>query len=183
MSPSPLPNTLTHIPAPFMPARQLLRTHPPNKFPHPPSPPPSATSAPSAAEWIETNLPTFGKVTGESFQGGSNWSSAYIYSTDSGKKLFVKTALGAKDDAMFRGEALGLQAMRGEALLVKREVWVGQERAGRGSDALGLQSTRGEAPLFMREVRVRQEWAGTGARGHGARGPGGEALGQPTRAR
>jgi len=72
----------------------------------------SATSAPSAAEWIETNLPTFGKVTGESFQGGSNWSSAYIYSTDSGKKLFVKTALGAKDDAMFRGEALGLQAMR-----------------------------------------------------------------------
>ncbi|KAG1675279.1 hypothetical protein FOA52_016311 [Chlamydomonas sp. UWO 241] len=65
---------------------------------------------PSAAYWIEKNLPEFGKVTGERLWGGSDWSSAYIYETVSGKHLFVKTALG-RDESMFKGEALGLQAM------------------------------------------------------------------------
>jgi hypothetical protein len=65
-----------------------------------------------AAAWIEQNMPEFGTVTQESFQGGSNWSSAYAVTTSSGKKLFVKTSLG-RDEAMFRGEALGLRAMAG----------------------------------------------------------------------
>jgi len=42
--------------------------------------------------------------------GGSSWSSAYIYQTSSGTSLFVKISRG-RDQAMFKGEALGLQAM------------------------------------------------------------------------
>jgi len=70
----------------------------------------ASAPAAGAVSWIESNLAHLGKVTGEQFQGGSSWSSAYIYTTSSGTKLFVKTALG-RDEAMFRGEALGLQAM------------------------------------------------------------------------
>lgn len=53
-------------------------------------------------------------MTGTKFAGGSSWSSAYIYSTDSGRQLFVKTALGRDSQAMFKGEAQGLRAMHGE---------------------------------------------------------------------
>jgi hypothetical protein len=62
-------------------------------------------------DWIEQNLEG-GKVTHVGFIGSSSWSSAYTYDTDSGAKYFVKTALG-KDEGMFKGEALGLQAMYG----------------------------------------------------------------------
>ena len=54
-----------------------------------------------------------GRVTGSKFAGGSSWSSAYIYTTASGRRLFVKTALGRDPEAMFRGEAEGLKAMHG----------------------------------------------------------------------
>lgn len=42
--------------------------------------------------------------------GGSNWSSARVYATTSGQKFFVKSSR-ARDEGMFKGEALGLQAM------------------------------------------------------------------------
>ena len=60
-------------------------------------------------------MPEVGRVTGTRFAGGSSWSSAYIYTTASGRQLFVKTALGRDPEAMFRGEAEGLRAMHGEA--------------------------------------------------------------------
>lgn len=52
-------------------------------------------------------------MTGTKFMGGSGWSSAYVYTTAGGQRYFVKTARG-RDEGMFRGEALGLQAMYGE---------------------------------------------------------------------
>ncbi|KXZ53452.1 hypothetical protein GPECTOR_7g1351 [Gonium pectorale] len=64
---------------------------------------------PGANAWIEENLGS-GPVVKESFVGGSGWSSAYTVETRDGLKLFVKTALG-RDEGMFKGEALGLQAM------------------------------------------------------------------------
>ncbi len=67
----------------------------------------------SPAQWIEDNLQT-GPITDESFQGGSQWSSAYVLKSKGGQAFFVKTARG-RDESMFRGEALGLQAMRGKA--------------------------------------------------------------------
>lgn len=60
-----------------------------------------------------------GPVVKETFRGGSSWSSAYVFETRGGRRVFVKTALG-RDDAMFRGEALGLNAMRGEAPAIGR---------------------------------------------------------------
>lgn len=54
-----------------------------------------------------------GKVISRSMVSSSSWSSAYVYTTEEGKKLFVKQSSGG-DDGMFRGEALGLQAMYGE---------------------------------------------------------------------
>jgi fructosamine-3-kinase len=50
----------------------------------------------------------------EKFVGGSNWSSAYVYTTQQGKEYFVKLAMGGRDDSMFQGEAQGLQAMYGK---------------------------------------------------------------------
>lgn len=69
----------------------------------------------TAADWIEANLPG-GAVVKEKFVGGSNWSSAYVYSTQQGQEYFVKLAMGGRDDSMFQGEAQGLQAMYGEAV-------------------------------------------------------------------
>jgi hypothetical protein len=69
----------------------------------------------TAADWIEANLPG-GLVVKEKFVGGSNWSSAYVYSTTQGNEYFVKLAMGGRDDSMFQGEAQGLQAMYGEEL-------------------------------------------------------------------
>ncbi|KAL4458241.1 hypothetical protein ABPG75_013106 [Micractinium tetrahymenae] len=69
-----------------------------------------ASQGDGAAAWIEQNMDV-GKVTGTKFAGGSSWSSAYIYSTSSGRQLFVKTAMGRDPEAMFRGEAEGLKAM------------------------------------------------------------------------
>ena len=45
--------------------------------------------------------------------GQSSWATSHRYETDSGKKFFVKMARG-QDGSMFKGEALGLQAMYGE---------------------------------------------------------------------
>lgn len=67
----------------------------------------------TAADWIEANLEG-GPVVSEKFVGGSNWSSAYVYTTQQGKEYFVKLAMGGRDDSMFQGEAQGLQAMCGE---------------------------------------------------------------------
>lgn len=63
-------------------------------------------------DWIADNLDS-GKVTKEQLEGSSQWSSAYVYDTESGKKYFVKLSHG-RDSAMFKGEALGLQALYGE---------------------------------------------------------------------
>lgn len=64
-------------------------------------------------DWIADNLDS-GKVTKEQLAGSSQWSSAYVYDTESGKKFFVKLSLG-RDSSMFKGEALGLQALYGTA--------------------------------------------------------------------
>eukprot|EP00878_Enallax_costatus_P003152 GHUV01003352.1.p1 GENE.GHUV01003352.1~~GHUV01003352.1.p1 ORF type:complete len:334 (+),score=67.88 GHUV01003352.1:159-1160(+) len=64
----------------------------------------------TAADWIEANLDG-GAVVKEKFMGSSNWSSAYIYTTQGGQAYFVKLAMGGRDDSMFQGEAQGLQAM------------------------------------------------------------------------
>lgn len=63
------------------------------------------------ATWIEQNLDS-GKVTGQGFMGSSSWSNAYRYDTESGQRYFVKEAKG-QDGTMFKGEALGLQALYG----------------------------------------------------------------------
>lgn len=63
----------------------------------------------AAVAYIESNLDS-GQVVKETFNGSSSWSSAYTYETSSGKKYFVKMALG-RGESMFRGEAQGLQAM------------------------------------------------------------------------
>ncbi|PNW76317.1 hypothetical protein CHLRE_12g542202v5 [Chlamydomonas reinhardtii] len=63
---------------------------------------------PAAYAWIEEHLGS--KVVKESLVSSSGWSSAYVVDTQDGKRYFVKTALG-RDEAMFKGEALGLQAM------------------------------------------------------------------------
>jgi fructosamine-3-kinase len=44
--------------------------------------------------------------------GSSGWSSQMIYKTKEGTSFFVKTSRKTADD-MFRGEALGLQAIHG----------------------------------------------------------------------
>ena len=55
-------------------------------------------------------------VRATSFLGGSSWSSAYRLTasdpSDTTLDLFVKTARGRNSDSMFKGEALGLTAMR-----------------------------------------------------------------------
>ncbi|EFN52115.1 expressed protein [Chlorella variabilis] len=50
-------------------------------------------------------MPDLGKITGAKFAGGPSRSSAYVYTTESGRQLFVKTALGYCLAAMFQGEA------------------------------------------------------------------------------
>lgn len=69
----------------------------------------------TAADWIEANLEG-GAVVKEKFVGGSDWSSAYVYTTQQGKEYFVKLAMGGRDDSMFQGEAQGLNAMYGECV-------------------------------------------------------------------
>jgi hypothetical protein len=71
------------------------------------------TTRSTAADWIGANLEG-GPVVKEKFVGGSNWSSAYVYTTQQGQEYFVKLAMGGRDDSMFQGEAQGLQAMYGE---------------------------------------------------------------------
>ena len=55
-------------------------------------------------------------VRATSFLGGSSWSSAYRLTasdpSDTTLDLFVKTARGRNSDSIFKGEALGLTAMR-----------------------------------------------------------------------
>lgn len=65
------------------------------------------------AEWIETNVPDAGAVTGTSSLGSSGWSSFQKVQTASGQSFFVKQARGRGAEAMFKGEALGLRAMYG----------------------------------------------------------------------
>lgn len=55
----------------------------------------------------------FGDITSTSFLGGSSWSSCHRLETTDGHIVFAKTALGRSSESMFRGEALGLQAMYG----------------------------------------------------------------------
>jgi hypothetical protein len=88
----------------------------------------------TAADWIEANLEG-GQVVTEKFVGGSNWSSAYVYTTAQGKEYFVKLAMGGRDDSMFQGEAQGLQAMYGEWQCTKKQ-W-GFEM-GRGVHAMNV---------------------------------------------
>ena len=61
--------------------------------------------------WIADHLEN-GRVVKESFASSSDWSTAYIYHTESGKKFFAKISQG-RDTSMFQGEALGLQALYG----------------------------------------------------------------------
>lgn len=67
----------------------------------------------SIDDWIEQNLDS-GKVVSRSQVSSSGWSSAYVYQTDNGTKYFVKQSGSGADKGMFKGEALGLQAMYGE---------------------------------------------------------------------
>ncbi|KAL4854893.1 Protein-ribulosamine 3-kinase [Chlorella vulgaris] len=75
-----------------------------------------------ATEWIESNL-QLGAVTNIKSAGGSSWSSTYIYTTESGPKLFVKTAMGRNPAGMFQGEALGLRAMQATGAIHVPEVF------------------------------------------------------------
>lgn len=63
-------------------------------------------------KWMEENLDV-GKIVGTSQRGSSGWSSQYEMETESGEKYFVKTGRGSSEE-MFKGEALGLQAMYGQ---------------------------------------------------------------------
>lgn len=101
-----------------------------------------------AAAWIEEHLGL--RVTGTKFQGGSSWSSAYVYDTEGGRRLFVKTALGRDPEAMFRGEAEGLRAMHGGR--------AGQARSSRGRK-LGARVCTAECMLCRRQP-LRQGAAG-----------------------
>lgn len=67
----------------------------------------------SIDDWIEQNLGT-GKVLSRNQVSSSSWSSAYVYETESGTKYFVKQSGRGADEGMFKGEALGLQAMYGK---------------------------------------------------------------------
>ena len=67
----------------------------------------------SIDDWIEQNLDT-GKVLSRNQVSSSSWSSAYVYETESGTKYFVKQSGRGADEGMFKGEALGLQAMYGK---------------------------------------------------------------------
>ncbi|CAL8462613.1 g2146 [Coccomyxa elongata] len=69
----------------------------------------SAPAQCSIEEWIEENVGK-GKVVSRNMVSSSSWSSAYVYTTESGQKLFVKQSSNG-DEGMFKGEALGLQAM------------------------------------------------------------------------
>ncbi|KAK9832886.1 hypothetical protein WJX74_000787 [Apatococcus lobatus] len=60
-------------------------------------------------DWIGSSL-EYGSVKKSSSLGSSGWSSQYTYETESGKKVFAKIAFG-EDVVMFKGEALGLNAM------------------------------------------------------------------------
>lgn len=82
-----------------------------------------ASKPDGAAAWIEENMPDLGKITGTKFAGGSSWSSAYVYTTESGRQLFVKTALGRGPAAMFQGEAEGLRAMHATNTIHVPEVY------------------------------------------------------------
>eukprot|EP00775_Hariotina_reticulata_P003566 gene3566-3834_t len=105
----------------------------------------------TAADWVEANLGT-GPVTSEKFVGGSNWSSAYMYTTQQGNQYFVKLAMGGRDDSMFQGEAQGLQAMYGtNTLRVPKVHHVGPMPNGRGSfivmEALNMSGSCNQAEL------------------------------------
>ncbi len=67
--------------------------------------------------WVGSSL-EFGPVVKSSSLGSSGWSSQYTLHTKSGEKVFAKVAMG-EDVVMFKGEALGLQAMYGEVVLPK----------------------------------------------------------------
>ncbi len=64
----------------------------------------------AVSTWMESQLGS--KVVEERRLGGSQWASAYNYVLADGQRLFVKTSRG-RDASMFKGEALGLQAMYG----------------------------------------------------------------------
>eukprot|EP00877_Chromochloris_zofingiensis_P005149 jgi/Chrzof1/14635/Cz09g10080.t1 len=86
-----------------------------------------------AANWIADNLET-GHVVSQSSMGSSDWASTYVYQTDKGASYFVKVALGGRDDSMFKGEALGLQAMYDtNTIRVPKVFHVGPMPNGRGS--------------------------------------------------
>lgn len=87
----------------------------------------------TAADWIEANLGQ-GPVVKEKFMSSSNWSSAYMYTTQQGQNFFVKLAMGGRDDSMFQGEAQGLQAMYAtNTLRIPKVFHVGPMPNGRGS--------------------------------------------------
>eukprot|EP00798_Chlamydomonas_sp_ICE-L_P025588 gene25588-11241_t len=94
---------------------------------------PSSRTTPkckSIASWIEDNLDS-GSVVREESQGSSSWSSASIYETDSGAKYFVKTSR-SQDLAMFKGEALGLNAMHDTNTLAVPQVFHYGQLSGKG---------------------------------------------------
>lgn len=66
-------------------------------------------------QWIEDNLDV-GKVVSLRGSGTSGWSSQSEVTTSQGSKLFLKTCRQS-DETMFKGEALGLQALYGKISL------------------------------------------------------------------
>ncbi|CAL5227300.1 g10235 [Coccomyxa viridis] len=87
--------------------------------------------------WIEQNLDS-GRVVSRNQVSSSSWSSASVYTTDSGTKYFVKQSKAGADDGMFKGEALGLQAMYGtHTLRIPKVFHYGQLADAPGGRGLG----------------------------------------------
>lgn len=107
----------------------------------------------TAADWIGANLEG-GKVIKEKNVGGSNWASAYVYTTQGGQEYFVKVAMGGRDDSMFQGEAQGLQAMYGECDRVRRGRKGGARAWGISTDDSMLQGELRDCRLCTVSVNV-----------------------------
>ena len=83
--------------------------------------------------------------------GSSSWSNAYRYDTDGGKSFFVKEAKG-QDGTMFKGEALGLQAMYGARLLSVEACLLALSRFCLQATPTGLCWMQLSTPLFARSA-------------------------------
>jgi len=126
----------------------------------------AALSAP--ARWIDEHLGG-GPVTAERALGGSAWASFGSVETASGARFFVKTAAGGGGGAdaaaaMFRGEMLGLNALRdasdasGAGLAVPRVFYGGAAPPATMTSSGGSSSGSGSSPSAF----IVMEWLDLG---------------------